>query len=203
MNKGIGFSAFGALLLATSAFADGPRTDQVVDRDVNQQERVEQGLQQGQLTTREAGQIERQESRIDQTEARDLKDGKLSPTEQAHINQMQNQASRDIYRDRHNAVDGNPDSKSSERLQSDVQRNVNQQQRINQGVRSGELTNKEAGSLERGQAHVDRAEARAGANGHVNAAEQARIQGKENHQSKRIYNKKHNETVRPAAATSR
>src|SRR5262249_62361939 len=128
MNKGIGFSALGAMLLATSAFADGPRTDQVVDRDVNQQARVEQGLEQGQLNTREASQIERQESRIDQTEARDLKDGKLSPAEQAHINQMQNQTSRDIYRDRHNAVGGNPDSKSSERLQSDGSRNINQQE---------------------------------------------------------------------------
>src|SRR5262245_51915964 len=124
MSKGIGFCALGALLVATSALADGPRTDQVVDRDVNQQERVEQGLQQGQLSTREAGQIERQESRIDQTEARDLKDGKLSPAEQAHINQMQNRTSRDIYRDRHNAVEGNPDSKSSERMQSDVTRNI-------------------------------------------------------------------------------
>ncbi len=120
MSKGIGFCALGALLLTTSAFADGPRTDQVVDRDVNQQERVEQGLQQGQLNTREAGQIERQESRIDQTEARDLKNGKLSPAEQAQINQMQNKASADIYQDRHNAADGNADSKSSERMQSDV-----------------------------------------------------------------------------------
>jgi len=77
-----------------------------------------------------------------------------------------------------------------------VQRNVNQEARINQGVRSGQLTNKEAGSLERGQAHVDRAEAHAGANGHVGAGEQARVQRKENHQSARVYNKKHNDNVR-------
>ncbi len=192
MNKGIGFSALGALLLATSAFADGPRTDQVVDRDVNQQERVEQGLQQGQLNTREAGQIERQESRIDQTEARDLKDGKLSPAEQAHINQMQNQTSRDIYRDRHNAVDGNPDSKSSERLQSDVQRNLNQQQRIEQGGDSGALTNREVGSLEAGQARVDHKEGVAASDGHVGAGEQARVQRSDNRQSRRIHHKKTN-----------
>ena len=192
MNKGIGFSALGALLLATSAFADGPRTDQVVDRDVNQQERVEQGLQQGQLSTREAGQIEREESRIDQTEARDLKDGKLSPAEQAHINQMQNQASRNIYRDRHNAVDGNPDSKSSERMQNDVQRNVNQEQRIEQGGDSGTLTNREVGSLEAGQAHVDRKEGVAASDGHVGANEQARVQRSEDRQSRRIHRKKTN-----------
>jgi hypothetical protein len=190
MNKGIGFSAFGALLLAASAFADGPRTDQVVDRDVNQQARVEQGLEQGQLNTREAGQIERQESRIDQTEARDLKDGKLSPAEQAHINRMQNRASADIYRDRHNAVNGNPDSKSSERMQTDVARNLHQEQRIEQGGDSGTLTNREVGSLEGGQARVDRKEGVAASDGHVGAGEQARVQRSENHQSRRIHRKK-------------
>ncbi len=192
MKNLMGFGALGALLLATSAFADGPRTDQVVDRDVNQQERVEQGLQQGQLNTREAGSIEREESRIDRTEARDLKDGKLSPAEQGHIDQMQNRASRDIYRDRHNAIDGNPDSKSSERMQSDVQRNVNQEQRIEHGGDSGALTNREVGSLEAGQAKVDRKEGFAGSDGHVGAGEQARVQRSENHQSRRVHRKKTN-----------
>jgi hypothetical protein len=192
MSKVTGFGALGALLIATSALADGPRTDQVIDRDVNQQQRVEQGLQQGQLTTREAGQIERQEARIDQTEARDLKDGKLSPAEQAHINQMQGRASRDIYRDRHNAASGNPDSKSSERMQADVQRNLDQQQRIEQGGDTGALTNREVGSLEAGQARVDRREAVAARDGHVGAGEQARVQRSENHQSHRVYRKKHN-----------
>ena len=46
--------------------------------------------------------------------------------------------------------------------------------------------------FERGQAHVDRKEARAGANGHVSAGEQASIQHLENRQSRRIYRKKHN-----------
>jgi len=192
MNSGIGLCALGALVISTSALADGPRTDQVVDRDVNQQARVEQGLQQGQLSTREAGQIEREESRIDRTEARDLKDGKLSPAEQAHVNQMQNETSRDIYRDRHNATDGNPDSKSSERMQSDVARNIKQQQRIEQGGDNGTLTNREVGSLEAGQAHLDRKEGVAARDGHVGAGEQARVQRSDNHQSRRIHRRKAN-----------
>ena len=80
-------------------------------------------------------------------------------------------------------------------MQADVQRNANQQARINQGIRSGQLSNKEAGSLERGQAHADRSEANAARNGRVGAREQARTQGKENHQSGRIYRKKHNDTT--------
>lgn len=165
-------------------------------RDVEQQHRIEQGLQSGQLSTKEAGQLERKEQQIDRTQAHAMQDGALSPAEKARIRHEQNQASRKIYGDKHNAVVGNPNSASSRRLQADVQRDVDQQQRINQGVRSGQLTNRETGALEHGQAHVDRAEANAAANSHVGAAEQARIQGKENYQSGRVYTKKHNAKAR-------
>jgi len=184
-----------ALLLAFGAHAQNAGTETA--RDTDQQKRIEQGLKSGQLSTREAASLENQERRVDATEARDMRNGKLSAGEKAQIQREQNHVSADIYKDNHNAVKGNPNSASSQRMQADVQRNVNQDARIHQGVRSGQLTNKEAGSLERGQAHVDRAEAHAGANGRVGAGEQARIQGKENHQSARIYNKKHNDKVRP------
>jgi hypothetical protein len=77
-------------------------------------------------------------------------------------------------------------------MQTDVQRNINQQDRIKQGVQSGALTNKEASNLERGQARIDRKEARAGADGHIGTREQARIQKAENKQSNKIYREKHN-----------
>jgi hypothetical protein len=188
-----------ALLLACAAMAHAQEQGAAVEtqRDANQQERIEQGLQSGQLSTKEAGHLERQEQAIDRQEARDLKQGgALTPQEKAKINREQNAVSRNIYREKHNAVTGNPNSASSQRMQADVQRNANQQQRIANGVNSGQLTNKEAGHLEAGQARVDRAEANAAANGHVGAGEQARIQGKENHQSQRVYNKKHNDKTR-------
>src|SRR4029077_17773824 len=128
-------------------------------RDVNQQERIEQGLQSGQLSTREAGQLERGQQRIDRVEAKDLRNGSISPAEQTRLNSMENRESRAVYGDKHNAVTGNPNSASSQQLQYDVQRNVTQQQRINNGMRTGSLPTGEAGSLERGQAHVDRREA--------------------------------------------
>jgi hypothetical protein len=164
-------------------------------RDVNQQQRIEQGLQSGQLSTREAGKLEREQQHIDRMEARDLRNGSISPAEQARLNAAQNKASRDIAAAKHNGVTGNPNSLSSERMQADVQRNVNQQQRIANGVNSGALTNREVGSLERGQAHADRKEANAAANGHVGAAEQRSIQRTENRQSARIFRKKHNARV--------
>lgn len=188
-----------ALALACAAAAQAQEQGAAVEtqRDANQQERIEQGLQSGQLNTHEAGQLEREEQHIDRQEAHDMKQGgALTPQEKAQINREQNQVSNNIYRDKHNAVTGNPNSASSQRLQADVQRNANQQQRITNGINSGQLSNKEAGHLEGGQAHVNHAEANAAANGHVGAGEQARIQGKENYQSQRVYNKKHNDKER-------
>ncbi len=167
-------------------------TGSEVQRNVNQQNRIEQGLQSGQLSTGEAARLEKGEAKVDKMEANANKDGKLTPAEKARIQRAQNRESAAVYRDKHNAVTGNPSSASSKRMQADVQRNANQQARIEQGVQSGSLTKHEAASLERGQSHVNAAEARAGADGHVGAAEQRNIQARENHQSKRVYHKKHN-----------
>jgi len=129
-------------------------------------------------------------------ESNALKDGKLSPAEKARIEREQNKVSRDIYREKHDAQTGNPNSPSSQRMQADVRRNVNQQKRIEQGVQSGQLTNREVGKLERGQAKVARSEGRAAADGHVGPREQRNIQRRENNQSRRIYNEKHDEQTR-------
>ncbi len=169
-------------------------------RDVNQQTRIENGLKDGQLTTAEAGRLEKQQSRIDRLQAKDLKDGKLTPNERAQLTHAQNKASRDIKVADTNAAKGNPDSKSSERMQADVQRNVNQQTRIAQGVKSGTLTGQETGRLERGQARVDHKEGVAAHNGHLGAREQVVVQRSENRQSKRIFNKKHNAAMAPSAS---
>jgi len=185
-------AAAGLFSLAASA----QTTATEVQREVNQQQRIEQGLKSGSLNTREASQLERGEARIDRMESNAEKNGNLSPAEKARIQRAQNQESRRINQLENNAAKGNPNSASSQRMQADVQRNVNQEQRIEQGVKSGQLTNREVGNLERGQARVDRAEARAGANGRVSANEQQRIQKAENKQSKRIYREKHNDRKR-------
>src|SRR5947207_3446778 len=162
-----------------------------VQRDVNQQQRIEQGLKSGQLNTREASRLEGEESRVERDQARAMQDGKLSPAEKARLAREQDRVSRDIYREKHDAQTGNPNSASSQRMQADVQRNINQQTRIEQGTQSGSLTTRETAKLEAGQARDTRAEARAGADGNVSAKEQRRIQKKENRQSARIHREKH------------
>jgi hypothetical protein len=182
--------AFAALCAAAAAPASA-QAPGYTQRDIKQEQRIEQGLQSGSLNTREAARLQREQAAIDKMESNALRDGKLTARERARINAAQDAASRDIDRQKHDAQVGNPNSASSHRMQADVQRNINQEKRIRQGMASGQLTNREAARLEAGQARVGRAEARAGADGHVGAREQARIQHRENAQSKRIYRQKH------------
>ena len=175
-----------------SGYASAQSTTATVERDAKQQDRIEQGLQSGQLKTSEAASLEKQETKVETMQKTALKDGALTPAEQARIDNAQNKVSADIYKDKHNARVGNPNSASSKRMQADVQRNANQQARIAQGAASGQLTNREVAGLERGQSQVTAREAHAGADGHVGPAEQANIQTAENRKSARIYDKKHN-----------
>ena len=182
------------LLMTGGVLAQTPATE--VQRNANQQQRIEQGLQSGQLTTHEAARLEAGEARVNRIEGRALGDGTLSAGEARRIRAAQNAESRAIARQKHDAQTGNPASASSRRMQADVQRNANQQRRIEQGAVAGSLTNKEVAQLERGQAHVERREARAGIDGHVGAAGQASIQHAENVQSARIHARKHNAVAR-------
>ena len=71
------------------------------------------------------------------------------------------------------------------------QRQANQERRIEQGVKSGELTRGEAARLERGQAKLRHMEPRAKADGVVTAKERRQIMREQNKQSKRIAREKH------------
>jgi hypothetical protein len=72
-------------------------------------------------------------------------------------------------------------------------RQARQQQRIASGVAHGRLTPRETAQLEREQAQVDRAQARAGADGKVTRGERQRIDEMQDRASRKIHHKKHNE----------
>lgn len=185
-----------ALGLACAVAAQAQTAGSETERNVDQQQRIEQGLDSGQLNTKETSQLERGEQRIDRTEARDLRNGSLSPAEKAQIQREQNHESGLIYKDKHNATTGKPNSPSSLNMQADVQRDVNQEQRIHNGVKNDSLTNREVSHLQGREAHIAHEEAAAGRNGRVGAGEQYRIQRTENRDSGRIYRAKHNGRAR-------
>ena len=178
-------------MMSVTAFAQTAET--AANRNVNQQERIEAGLESGALNTKEAAKLERAEGRVDHMQAAALKDGDVSAQEAERIQQQQNKVSKDIYQQKHDAQLGNPDSASSKRMQEDVARNAKQQERIATGVANGTLTSQETARLEQGQAATSRREAFAGADGHVGKREQNNIQKKEDRESQKIHHKKHND----------
>ena len=198
MNRTLLVTALIATAAFGSSFAASAQTSaaNTTQRDVNQEQRIEGGLQNGSITTRENSELQRDEAHVDKLQAKDMKNGPMTSAEKTQLNAAQNKTSSDIHQAKTNGINGNPLSASSQRAQADTQRNIDQQQRINNGVKTGALTNHEAASLERGQSHVDKREARAGANGNVSAGEQRRVARADNRQSARIYNKKHNAAVK-------
>ena len=71
------------------------------------------------------------------------------------------------------------------------QRQENQQQRIDQGVKSGQLNRKEAARLQKGQARIQKMEDKAMADGKVTAKERARIAKAQDREGRRIAREKH------------
>jgi hypothetical protein len=72
-------------------------------------------------------------------------------------------------------------------------REQRQEQRIQQGIRSGELTPGETGRLEAQQAKIKQDEERMKADGNLSGKERAKLRREQNRASRNIYRKKHND----------
>lgn len=90
-----------ALAVAISLPALAAEVDR---RQANQQGRIAEGVESGQLTPRETARLERKEAKTRREIRRDraANGGKLTPAERAKINHEENQTSRQIYRAKHN-----------------------------------------------------------------------------------------------------
>lgn len=188
--------ALSIALAGCAAAASAQTADSLSQRDINQETRIRNGLQDGSLNTREAALLQRREANLDRMQSRALRDGTLSDAERARLAGAEKRVSQDIYSARHNGVQGNPLSASSQRMQQAAQRDINQQQRIQNGIESGQLSNREVARLERGQARVDAKQFQAGRDGHVGAAETHSVNRAQNRQSERIRQMRHNDVKR-------
>ncbi|HET6412628.1 MAG TPA: hypothetical protein VFG53_11240 [Anaeromyxobacter sp.] len=92
-------AALAIVLLSAPALAA-----EVDRREANQQARIGEGVESGQLTPGETARLEKKEARIHRQVRRDRAEngGTLTPGEKAQVNREQNHASRDIYRAKHN-----------------------------------------------------------------------------------------------------
>jgi opacity protein-like surface antigen len=88
------------LLMAGTAFAEAgaPVIDQ---RQMNQDQRIDQGIASGQLNEREANRLNKQQEHVNKVEDRAKSDGIMTKKERARIGAAQNRASRHIAREKH------------------------------------------------------------------------------------------------------
>lgn len=187
-------SQSGSSATPTPAPAEKPKPT-VAQRKENQQDRIANGVKSGQLTAGETANLEKKEAAINKETAADRKanGGKLTTTEKRQINRQQNRMSKQIYDDKHNA---NTAHYGNNKV---GQRRENQQDRIAQGVKSGQLTAGETAKLEKQQQGINKQVAadRRANGGKLNASEKQQINKEQNAASRNIYRKKHNAKTQP------
>jgi hypothetical protein len=74
-------------------------------RERREQNRIRQGVRNGELTRREAERLRAEQFRIRAYEARSKSDGNLTRRERYRLDEMMDRASRDIYRQKHDNQD--------------------------------------------------------------------------------------------------
>lgn len=91
-------------LFAVSFVNAQTATPEVTKRQINQQERIEQGKKSGELTKKEAATLEKREAKIQHDKKVAKSDGVVTPAEKAKLNREENRTSRAINRKKHNDV---------------------------------------------------------------------------------------------------
>jgi len=176
----------GVFLLTTGAFAQSAANS----RRQTQQDRIANGVDSGQLTSGETKSLENKQSNLNREihDDRQANGGKLTSQERSQVNRQENHLSKQIYSDKHNA-------NAAKYGNGEVgQRRENQQDRIANGIRSGNLKPGEAAHMEnREQGINQQVRADRQANGGKLTAQQAKqVNRAQNRTSKAIYNDKHN-----------
>ena len=150
-----------ALVLAHNVVAKNYYLDPDIEKRIqNQQNRIEAGINSGQLTRDEARTLKNKLNHI-QDEAISLQlDGRLSSSEKQRLNALLDRNSEMIRDKRQNAITAVVPGAGVERDNQIRDIIARQQMSINAGIRSGQLTEREAQILNRNLNHIRDEEAR-------------------------------------------
>jgi uncharacterized membrane protein YebE (DUF533 family) len=94
--------ALATLALAATLASANDQTPRVDRREARQHARIHQGVQDGQLTHREAVKARHGQRHVRRMERHAKADGVVTPGERAKLDRAQNHQSRKIYRMKHN-----------------------------------------------------------------------------------------------------
>lgn len=179
---------FGLLAASTGAALAQPQHAGFGQRSHNQHERIEQGVRSGQLNHREAARLNHEQRQIHREAREYRRDGVMTRAERADLRHDQNRASRDIYAEKH---DGQFGARGATRDPGVNARQANQRERIEQGVRSGELTRSEARQLGTEQRAIRQEERQYKSDGVLTKDERKDLQQDLNVASRDIASQKH------------
>ena len=204
MNRTLVLFAAAALTISGTAFAQQttstqpsaptqagtPKEGSVNDRREDQQQRIGNGVQSGQLTAGETKNLESREANLNREihADRSANGGTLTPQERRQVNGQQNNLSRSIYNDKHNAAQAHYGNNEV------GQRRENQQDRIANGIKNGSMTPGEVARTENREQGINqqiRAD-RAANGGTLTGQEKRQINRQQNGASRQIYRQKHN-----------
>jgi hypothetical protein len=200
MNRTLLMFALSILILSAPAFAQQSEPSQpgqsaakegsVNDRRQDQQQRIANGVQSGQLTAGETKRLETRETNVNREvhADRSANGGTLTPQERRQVNRQQNNVSRSIDADKHNANQAHFGNNEV------GQRRENQQDRLTTGIKNGSMTAGEAARTENREQRINRSIAsdRAANGGTLTARERRNINARQNGASRQIYRQKHN-----------
>lgn len=167
----------------------------------NQQRRIDQGIVKGDLTRREADMLQDNLNNIKDDYSRMKSDGRLTPGEADRLERDLDSNSRMIQDKRNNQIRRlyapTPTPVPAPRIDqvkpTGFQLRIEQQQkRIDDGIRSGELTRKEAEVVQENLDKIKTAYLRMKADGRLSEKEQNKLENMLERNDKMIYNKKHN-----------
>jgi hypothetical protein len=181
----------GPAALAQSGTHSGSTASPTIQqRKQNQQDRIANGVQTGALTAGETKNLERKQAGLNREERhmRSEDNGHLTNADRARLNSQQNRFSRQIYSDKNNAA-------TAQYGKGVIgQRRENQQDRIAQGIRSGQLTPRETAHLENKEQGLNRelGGMRQANGGKLTKGDRALVNRQQNRLSGQIYAKKHN-----------
>ena len=106
MNKFVLTSLMAAsIVLPAVVLPAAAQAGEVFNREHNQENRIHQGVANDSLTRGEYHRLQAREASLNAQRRRDLfrNDGHLTPQEYRNLNYRENNLSRSIYRDKHNA----------------------------------------------------------------------------------------------------
>lgn len=228
MNTAMMSGLLAAMLVAASVPVTAAERERngVNQRQQHQQQRIQQGARQGDLTRGETRRLQGQARDIRREEHTFRSDGRFTPAERHHVQRDLDRQSRDIHRERNdgqrrfghdgprdhagsrpnrgwqgnhygwqrNHFGGQGSTRAFDRRYDNAQHD--QRQRIQQGIRSGELTRQEAGRLMAEQRRLESQERSYLADGSLSRWERADMMQDLNRASRHIYNETHDAQAR-------